>query len=148
VRHLKLARVLKEQKDFKPVLDSADYTIYKEYAIANTVRNMSLKYEELPLVGVTNVFDLRLRDLSNCPVFTECVNTNNRINRKPMSTVYFTPRPVAKYTKQLPNNKCSECCYDVSINGPYNKKCNFFNRDSTKYANYRMRKMACNCKKL
>jgi hypothetical protein len=148
IKHLKLATVLKDQRELKPVLDSAEYTSYKEYAIANIVRNTALHYEELPLAGITNVFDMPLRDVSNCPIFTECLNTNNRVNRKQLLNVYVAPRPVANYTKQLPNNKCSACCYDVSINGMYNKKCNFFNRDFTKYSNYRMRKILCNCKKL
>jgi len=148
IKHLKLSRILNKQTDLNSVLDSAEYTLYKEYAITNTVINTSELYEKYSLPGITNVFNMPLRDVSNCPIFFECIDTNNREYRKPLSSVYFTPRPVITYNKQVENNKCSACCYDVSINGLYKTKCNFFNRDSMKYANQRLRKLLCNCDKL
>jgi len=141
IKHLKTATVLKNQKELSPVLDSANYTLYKEYAIANTVKNTVPLYEQIPLEGITNIFDIPLKDVANCPVFIECKNTNTRKNRKPLASVYFTPRPVIKYVKQPTNTRCSACCYDTSINGVNNKKGNFFNTNFTKYSNYRLRKM-------
>lgn len=148
INHLKMATVLKNQKELSPVLDSANYTLFKKYNIANTVKNSLLLYEELPLEGITNIFDMPLKNVANCPVFIECINTNTRVNRKPLASVYFTPRPVIKYVKQSTNTQCSTCCYDTSINGVNNKKSNFFNTNFTECSNYRLRKMLCNCKKL
>jgi len=78
----------------------------------------------------------------------KCQQTNTRPNRVPLKAVYITPRPIPLYVKQRANTSCSACCYDTSINGPNNKKFNFFNTNFTTFANYRMRKMACNCKTL
>jgi hypothetical protein len=144
-----MATVLKNQKELNPVLDSANYTLYKKYNIANTVKNSLLLYEQLPVEGITNIFNIHLKNIDNCPVFVDCINTNERENRKPLSSVYFTPRPVMKYVKQSVNTQCSACCYDTSINGVNNKKGNFFNTNFTKYSNYRLRKMLCEeCKEV
>jgi len=148
IKHLKLATKLKQQNEFQPVLSSKDYILYKEYNIANTVKNNFPLYDNLHLSGITYVFDMPLPDMSNCPVFIECKNTNNRPYRVRMNSVYFTPRPVPIYKKQLPNHKCSACCYDTSINGKNRHKGNFFNTNFTTFSNFRMRKMMCNCRKL
>lgn len=148
IKHLKLSRVLKEQTELNPVLDSAEYTLYKEYMITNIVKNTTSLYGKFSQPEITNVFGMPLRDISNCPVFVECMDTNNREYRNPLLNVYFTPRPVIKYNKEVMNNRCSASCHDVSINGSYKTKCNFFNRDFTKYSNYRLRKMLCDCRRL
>ena len=145
LKRLKLNTVLKEQTKLQPVLNSANYTLFKEYNIVTTVKNSLPLYQQLPLEGITNIFNMPLKDTSNCPVFIDCINTNERENRKPLSSVYYTPRPVPKYTKQLPNNRCLEYCYEISMN----KKMNFFNTNFTKSSNYRLRQKICEeCKKV
>jgi hypothetical protein len=149
IKHLKTSTVLKNQKELNPVLESANYTLYKEYTIANTVKNTLPLYEQLPLEGITNIFNMPLKNVANCPVFIECINTNTRENRKPLSSVYFTPHPVIKIDKTIDKYQCSACCYDTSINGLNNKKSNFFNTNFTKYSSYRLRKILCEkCKKV
>jgi len=146
IKHLKLATEIKQQKELKPVLTSKDYTLFKEYTITNTVKNTKQFNNEVISPEITNVFEMPLPNVNNCPTFIECQLTNTRPNRVPLKSVYITPRPVPRYVKQLANNKCSACCYDTSVNGPNNKKFNFFNTNFTTFSNYRMRKMMCKCK--
>jgi hypothetical protein len=148
IKHLKLATEIKQQKELTPVLSSKNYTLFKEYTITNTVKNTATLNNDVPVPGITDVFDVQLSNVSNCPTFIECQRTNTRPNRVPLKAVYITPRPIPLYVKQRANTSCSACCYDTSINGPNNKKFNFFNTNFTTFANYRMRKMACNCKTL
>jgi len=42
-------------------------------------------------------------DLSNCPSFLLCKNTNLRKNRLPLSSVYFTPTPQPLNWQQTKN---------------------------------------------
>ena len=39
------------------------------------------------------------KNISNCPTFPVCINTNARSYRVPMGQFYFTPRPVVTYVK-------------------------------------------------
>ena len=146
IKHLKLASELKNQSDFNQVLDSRDYTLFKGYTIANTVKNTVQLYEQLPLPGITEVFNVQLTNVENCPKFTSCINTNQRGYRVPLSQVYFTPHIVPRYVKHPVNTQCSACCYDTSVNGANKTKGNFFNTNFTSCLNYRLRKMKCNCK--
>lgn len=146
IKRLKLASELIEQNKLKPVLSSKDYTLFKEYTIVNTVKNTVQLYNELPFPEITTVFDMPLQNVNNCQPFIICQNTNQRENR--VLNTYSSPSPVAYYKKHRINNLCSPCCYDTSINGPNRKKSNFFNTDFTRFANYRLRKMMCNCKEL
>lgn len=148
IKHLKLATEIKQQKELKPVLNSRDYTRFKEYTIVNTVKNTVPLYNDVAVTGITDVFEMSLPNVSNCPTFIECQHTETRPYRVPLKAVYITPRPVRTYVKQRANTACSACCYDTSVNDPNNKKFNFFNTNFTTFANYRMRKMACKCKLL
>jgi hypothetical protein len=146
IKRLKLATELRRQNELKPVLDSKDYTLFKEYTIVNTVKNNVQLYNELSFPEITTIFDMPLQNTNNCQTFDICPDTNKRINR--VLNRYSFPSPVNLYKKHRINNLCSPCCYDTSINGPNRKKGNFFNTDFTKFANYRLRNIMCNCKEL
>jgi len=94
-----------------PVFDAEDYIEYKEYTLDNTIKNTKVCYSKLNTPGKQEIFDMTL-DVSNCPVFPECKNTNSRPNRVPMSQVYFTPTQPSKYINNPTNvnysqaNKC------------------------------------------
>jgi len=148
IKRLKLATEIKQQNELNPVLTSRDYILFKEYTITSTVKNTTPFNNEVTSPGITNVFEMPLPNVDNCPTFIECQLTNTRPNRLPLKDVYVTPRPVTHYVKQRTNNKCSACCYDTSVNNPIRKKINFFNTNFTTFSNYRMRKMMCKCKKL
>jgi hypothetical protein len=112
IKRLRLATELKEQTpaDFPPVLGSRDYTVFKEYAVINSVKNTAPLYGDLSL-GPTDV----ALDTSYCPVFIAGFNTNQRPNRVLMSSVYFTPTPQPRYVKNTPKslyvkNNRKECC--------------------------------------
>jgi len=85
-----------------PVLNSQDYSNYKEYVLENTVANNKIVYRRVVPSTVQIVSDMEKNkaqvqnigtSLSNCPSFLLCNNTNKRINRKKLPNVYFTPIP-------------------------------------------------------
>lgn len=82
----------KNQNEFKPVLNSSDYTSFKKYQIYNTVKNDGTNYRELVPDGKNLIFDMEL-DVSNCPQFILCKNTNTRSNRVPLSGKQIDPNP-------------------------------------------------------
>ena len=43
------------------------------------------------------------RKTTNCPTTNECKNTNNRANRVPLPSVYYTPKPIPLTWKQKKN---------------------------------------------
>lgn len=88
--------------DLPPVLNSQDYSDYKEYVLENTVANNKIVYRRVVPSTVQIVSDMEKNkvqvqnmgtSLSNCPSFLLCNNTNKRINRELLPSVYFTPTP-------------------------------------------------------
>jgi len=146
IKRLKLATELTHQNELKPVLDSKNYILYKEYTTVNTVKNTVQLYNELTLPEITKIFDIPIHDTNECQMFNMDQNTDQRVNR--VLNVYSSPSPVYHYKKHKINNLCHPCCYNVSINDIYKSKGNFFNTNFTPYANYRLRQMLCNCREL
>ena len=84
--------------NFLPVLNSQDYSDYKEYVLENTVTNSKTIYRRITPSTTQVVLDMDkslsyVQDISNCPSFLMCNNTNYRQYRVQMSNVYFTPTP-------------------------------------------------------
>ena len=75
-----------------PVTRSTQYLDYKEYVLENTIPNTNIVYNLIAPSNEKIIFNMEKRT-SNCPTTYECVNTNKRANRVPMSQVYFTPKP-------------------------------------------------------
>jgi hypothetical protein len=89
-------------KNFSPVLNSQNYSDYKEHVLENTVVNSKTIYRRITPSTTQVVLDMEKNkslvqnmgtSLSNCPSFLLCKNTNLRKNRVSMSDVYFTPTP-------------------------------------------------------
>jgi hypothetical protein len=89
-------------KNITPILNPSTYLDYKEYVLENTIINDSITYNLIKPDGEVIIFDIQ-RDPNNCPTTQECINTNNRLNRTPMPTVYFTPRTQPLNWKQKKN---------------------------------------------
>jgi hypothetical protein len=85
-----------------PVLNSQDYSDYKEYVLENTVQNSKTIYRRITPTNSQVVLNMDKNlslvqnigtSTSNCPSFLLCNNTNSRTNRIPLSTVYCKPTP-------------------------------------------------------
>lgn len=114
IKHIKLAEELKTQSRFRPVLNSRDYTLYKEFVVMNNVKNSVNLYNELAMSGITNIFDMPLANVNECSNFIIGQDTNTRSYRVPMSKVYFDPQIILPYKKHRLMNKRYTCCYDNS----------------------------------
>jgi hypothetical protein len=104
IKYKKINTVLSidASSNFLPVLNSQDYSDYKEFVLENTIINTKTIYNCITPSGVQVVLNLNKKlslvqnmgkSLSNCPSFLLCNNTNKRLNRVPLSKVYFTPTP-------------------------------------------------------
>lgn len=85
-----------------PVTSSTNYLDYKEYVLENTIQNKNIIYNLITPTNEQIIFNMERRT-ANCPTTYECVNTNKRSNRVPLSQVYFTPKPQPLNCKQKKN---------------------------------------------
>jgi len=101
LKYLKVSTQLSldASKNQLPVFNPSTYLNYKEYILQNTIINKSITYNSITPTGEVLIFDIE-RNPTNCPTTNECINTNNRLNRIPMSSVYFTPTPEPLNWKQ------------------------------------------------
>jgi hypothetical protein len=121
--YLKYLRVstqlsLDASKNQLPVFDPSIYLNYKEYVLENTIKNNNITYNLIKPDKEVIIFDME-KNPNNCPTTYECINTNNRKNRIPMSNVYFTPKYQPLSWKQKKNaywEKNSCICKLNSIN--------------------------------
>jgi hypothetical protein len=112
-----------------PVFESQKYTDFKKYALESTIKNTKPIYNKLTPSGDTIIFDMEVSN-SGCPttvLFPFCINTNNRANRQPMSSAYFTPTAKPLNWQQLKNasnqkNVCS-CTLNSKNTNVYICKC-------------------------
>jgi|LauGreSBDMM110SN_4_FD.fasta_scaffold70706_2 hypothetical protein len=84
--------LLDSSKNQLPVFTSKDYLEYKEYVLENTIKNTKIINNLLTPSGEQIIFGIE-RKTNDCPSMNFCKNTNLRLNRKPLSNVYFTPTP-------------------------------------------------------
>jgi hypothetical protein len=108
----KLAVDTKAKSKLPPVLNSQDYSDYKEYVLENTVANSKTIYRRITPSTSQVVLNMEKNkalvedmgtSLENCPSFLLCNNTNLRKNRVPLSGVYFTPTPQPLNWRQKKN---------------------------------------------
>lgn len=146
IKYLKLSTNLKNQTpaDFPPVLDSQNYTLFKDYTIVNTVENSVVSYNELSSPNKVDIFGLSLKPRQNCSTFLLCNGTDGRPNRVKLLSVQSTSRPVMGYVKQPKNTQCNACCYNSIVNGTP-KRMNYYNTNTTTCGNKRWVKMKCDC---
>jgi hypothetical protein len=81
IRYKKVAQVLKMQSKLPPVIESGQYTNYKEFSIENTVVNDLTQYDRVLPNNMRVVFGMERPKATTCPTFEVCVNTNLRTNR-------------------------------------------------------------------
>ena len=82
------------------VLSPALYTAFVNYNLETTVKNTSVNYAQPVLPATTqSVFNMKINNVSTCPGFTLCENTNSRPNRRPVPASRIAPRPLRKFLK-------------------------------------------------
>lgn len=118
LKYLKVSTQLSldASKNQPPVFNPSTYLNYKEYVLQNTIINTSITYNLIRPTEEILIFDIE-RNPTNCPTTNECINTNNRLNRIPMSSIYFTPTPEPLNWKQKKNAswKKNGCVCKLSI---------------------------------
>jgi hypothetical protein len=108
IHYLKISTELQSIAKLPPVLNSGNYTQYLSYSIENKVRNTKQINSQLTLPNQYPIFDVPTIDISGCPIFLTCNNTNQRVNRvlTPYSGYCFplrplTPKQQAKFQTNL-----------------------------------------------
>jgi hypothetical protein len=82
IRYKKISNQLLEVSKLNAVLDSRDYTEFKQYYLESNIPISKTTLNKLNLQGYNTIFDINKKIL-NCPIdnFTMCNNTNLRDNR-------------------------------------------------------------------
>lgn len=81
--------------EYKSVLDATDYIEFKKYSLEGSIKSSSPTLNDLSIINKTNIFGMLL-DVSNCPNFIVCNDTNTRQNRTPLKSFQQTCEPVMK----------------------------------------------------
>jgi hypothetical protein len=126
IKYLRVSKqLLDSTKNQLPVFNSKDYLEYKEYVLENTIKNSNIIYNLLTPSGEQIIFDMERRT-TNCPSIPFCKNTNTRLNRKPLSNVYFTPKPQPLNWKLRKNASWKEngCVCSLNSINTLNYLCN------------------------
>ena len=80
ISHKKNAHILQNQTDLESVLNSQDYTQYKQFAFHNTLTSTNKTYNQLRQPNKQSIYKMELA-VSQCPQFITCTNTSARPNR-------------------------------------------------------------------
>ena len=80
IAHKKNAQILQRQSDLEGVLNSQDFTQYKQFAFHNTITNSNITYNQLREPNKQRVYKMEL-PVSQCPQFLTCTQTQARPNR-------------------------------------------------------------------
>ena len=110
IRHRRVAAELAQQSKLPPVLESGQYTSYKEFSLENTIVSKAPTYNNMVPANVSVVFDMRLPSCASCPQFILCSGTNRRANRSLRGLSPAPPlalKPKHTTIKSLPI--CSYC---------------------------------------
>ncbi len=110
------------------VLDAKDYIAFKKYSLEGSIKSSTPTLNDLSIPNRTTIFDM-VMDVSNCPNFIVCNDTNTRVNRKPLKSFQSTCDPVMK----APGRSVPPA-WDIT-----NKKL------KDKYAEPAFKRRTCNC---
>jgi hypothetical protein len=80
---------------YNSVLDAKDYIDFKKYSLEGSITSSTPVLNDLSVLNKTSIFDMVL-DVSNCPNFIVCKDTNARSNRKELKSFQQTCEPVLK----------------------------------------------------
>lgn len=111
IRYKRVANELVEQRKLAPVINSRQYTNYKEFNIENTVFNNTITFEKLTPTNTAVVFGITRTKSATCPSFTLCRGTNARPNRKALLGVQSDSQPLAKTPVHVTPNNLFLCSY-------------------------------------
>lgn len=81
--------------DYNSVLNAKDYTDFKKYSLESSIQSSTATLNDLVIPNQTKIFDM-VMDVSNCPSFIVCNDTNTRSNRQPLKGFQSTCEPVMK----------------------------------------------------
>ena len=80
---------------YNSVLNAKDYIDFKKYSLEGSIKSSTPTLNDLYIPNKTTIFDM-VMDVSNCPNFLVCNNTEGRVNRKPLKSFQKTCEPVMK----------------------------------------------------
>lgn len=106
IQYKKTSVELKEQaksenvSKLPPIFNSSQYTLFKQYALENTIVNTKESLLRLQPSGTQNVFNMDKKYTVNCPRFIVCNQTTTRPNIKP---VLNRPFSTSTYPSIMPS---------------------------------------------
>ena len=115
IHYKKISNELKFMSKLSPVLNAGDYTDYIGYSIENKTQNTKQTNSQLALPNQVIINDISTIDVSGCPVFLTCNNTNERPNRvlRVNDATYFRPlRPLTQKQIDAIANADDCLCYN------------------------------------
>jgi hypothetical protein len=80
---------------YNSVLNAKDYIDFKKYSLEGSIKSSTPALNDLSIPNKTTIFDM-VMDVSNCPNFIVCNDTNTRVNRKPLKSFQKTCEPIMK----------------------------------------------------
>lgn len=94
IKYKKVSVDLKTNK-LPSILNQQDYISFKEYSLENNIPVTKLNYNKLIPVNRQIVMNMEKKtsNVSLCPTFIICKNTNNRTNRIPLLDTQIQPQP-------------------------------------------------------
>jgi len=81
--------------DYNSVLNAKDYIDFKKYSLEGSIQSSTATLNDLVIPNQTKIFDM-VMDVSNCPSFIICNDTDLRANRQPLKGFQSTCEPVMK----------------------------------------------------
>jgi hypothetical protein len=108
--YLKYKRVATQLKidTLSPVISNQEYTDFKQHTIESIITNNTTLQNVLQPPNTNIIFDMQM-NVSNCPQFPVCKDTNTRTNREPLLGIYFMPRIMQKYVKPIQYKPVKKC---------------------------------------
>ena len=97
---------------FPAIFSSQDLLDYQQYQIVNNDSNTKINYNLITPPNKKIIFDME-RNVTNCPTFVVCNNTNTRPNRvlNPVADCPFSNQPLTwKETKNTIDDKTLCIC--------------------------------------
>ena len=124
------------------ILNAGTYVEFKGRAIANSIKNTSLRASQIIPVGWYEEFGIARAnvnyDTTMCPAFVLCENTDTRVNRILSTTPMFSAPEYLSSKYSGTSQVCAPCCYDNGAN-----KVGQYSRDAGACANARMINVKC-----
>ena len=111
--YIRIKRTQTELQDnqLPPILNSQNYTLYKEISVSNQVANTKTITRQLTPSNTTIIYDIAYKTMTNCPNnYPICQSTNLRSNRVLNLNVMMGDKPFirqpAKFNKDMFFNIC------------------------------------------